>query len=170
MYSKEQQEKALKLYDECHSVTKVIQTLGYPESRQGLYQWLKRREQGQKEKAPRRKINNSPEHPLHPSVHTKIDILHRCFIEGENVSLVSEETGYSRVSIYNWRRQYQSGGLIALMNPKDTPRGVLNQGAPTSVDEIALLKQQIQDMQLEIDILKETVNVLKKTPASTWKS
>ena len=170
MYSKEQQKTALKLYDECHSVTKVIQTLGYPKSRQGLYQWLKRREQGPKEETPRRKINNSPEHPLHPSVRTKLDILHRCFIEGENVQLVSEETGYSRASIYNWRRKYQSRGLTALMNPKDTPRGVLNEGTPTSVDEITLLKQKIQDMQLEIDILKETVNVLKKDPGVNMES
>ena len=37
MYSKEQREKALALYDKCHSVTKVMQSLGYPESWAGLY-------------------------------------------------------------------------------------------------------------------------------------
>ena len=29
MYSKEQREKALALYDKCHSVTKVMQSLGF---------------------------------------------------------------------------------------------------------------------------------------------
>lgn len=164
MYSQEQREKALQLYDECHSVTKVIQSLGYPKTRQGMYLWIKQRGAPHKKKTSRRRINNSPEHPLHPSVETKLSIIRRCFIEGENVQLVSEETGYSRASIYTWRRKYQSRGTIALMNTQDDPRGVLYEGAPASTAEIDSLKQQIQDMQLEIDILKETINVLKKDP------
>ncbi len=100
MYSREHREKALQLYDECHSVTKVIQTLGYPRSRQGMYQWLKQRNVVPKKKASRRRINNSPEHPLHPPIDLKLSILKRCFIEGENVQLVSEETGYNRAVCY----------------------------------------------------------------------
>ena len=164
MYSKEQREKALALYDKCHSVTKVIQVLGYPESRQGLYLWLRQRNAAPKKKAERRRVNNSPDHPLHPSLETKLDILRRCFIEGENVQLVSEETGYSRASIYTWRRKYQSGGPARLMNSKDDSRGILNKGKPSSTNEIDSLKQQMLEMQLEIDILKETINVLKKDP------
>lgn len=118
MYSKEQREKALRLYDEGHSVSKVIQSLGYPKTRQGMYLWIKQRDAPPKKEAVRRKINNPPEHPLHPSVETKLSIIRRCFIEGENVQLVSEETGYSRASIYTWRRKYQSKGTIALMNTR----------------------------------------------------
>ena len=70
------------------------------ESRAGLYLWLKQRNAPPKKKAERKQINNAPNHPLHPSLETKLAILHRCFIEGENVQLVSEETGYSRASIY----------------------------------------------------------------------
>lgn len=58
MYSKEQREKALALYDKCHSVTKVIQVLGYPESRQGLYLWLRQRNAAPKKKAERKRVNN----------------------------------------------------------------------------------------------------------------
>ena len=83
MYSKEQREKALALYDKCHSVKKVMQSLGYPESRAGLYLWLKQRNSPPKKKAERKQINNAPNHPLHPSLETKLAILHRCFIEGE---------------------------------------------------------------------------------------
>ena len=162
MYSKEQREKALALYDKCQSVTKVIQVLGYPESRKGLYLWLRQRNAATKKKAERRRINNSPDHPLHPSLETKLDILRRCFIEGENVQLVSEETGYSRASIYTWRRKYQSGGPARLMNSKDDPRGILNKGKPSSTNEIDALKQQMLEMQLEIDI--------KKTPALSRKN
>lgn len=164
MYSKEQREKALALYDKCHSITKVIQILGYPESRQGLYLWLRERNAAPKKKAERRRVNNSLDHPLHPSLETKLDILRRCFIEGENVQLVSEETGYSRASIYTWRRKYQSGGPVRLMNSKDDPRGILSKGVPSSTSDIDALKQQMFDMQLEIDILKETIKVLKKDP------
>lgn len=164
MYSKEQREKALALYDKCHSVTKVMQSLGYPESRAGLYLWLKQRNAPPKKKAERKQINNAPNHPLHPSFETKLAILHRCFIEGENVQLVSEETGYSRASIYTWRRKYLSGRPARLMNSKDDPRGILKKGIPSSTNEISSLKQQMVEMQLEIDILKETINVLKKAP------
>ena len=79
---------------------------GFPESRAGLYLWLKQRNAPPKKKAEQKQINNAPNHPLHPSLETKLAILHRCFIEGENVQLVSEETGYSRASIYTWRRKY----------------------------------------------------------------
>ncbi len=165
MYSKEQKEKALALYDECHSITKVIQSLGYPKTRQGMYLWLKNRAKGARPKASRKQFNNPTDHPLHPSLETKLSILQRCFIDGENVQLVSEETGYSRASIYTWRRKYQSKGMTALMNTKDDPRGKLIEGT-TSSKEIDKLKQQVQDMQLEIDILKETLDVLKKDPGA----
>ncbi len=127
-----------------------------------MYYWIKQRNKPPRPKPPTRRINNSPNCPLHPSVETKLAILRRCFIDGENIQLISEETGYSRASIYTWRRKYQSKGLVALMNSHDDPRGILKEGTPSSTKELDLLKQQIQDMQLEIDVLKETINVLKK--------
>ena len=164
MSKSRKRKRALELYEQCHSVTKAIVTLGYPKSRQAMYKWLKQRNEEAKAKAPRRRINNSPEHPLHPSAKIKLAILHRCFIDGENVQLVSEETGYSRASIYCWRRKYHAKGLAALMNTRDDPRGELKEGSPSSVNELDILKQQLKDMQMEIDILKETINVLKKGP------
>lgn len=150
---------------ECHSVSQVIQSLGYPKTRQGMYLWIKQRNTPPKKKTVRRKINNPPEHPLHPSFETKLSIIRRCFIEGENIQLVSEETGYSRASIYTWRRKYQSKGTIALMDTQNDPKGVLHEATPSSAADIDALRQQIQEMQLEIDILKETINVLKKDPS-----
>ena len=38
MYSKEQQDKALAMHDECHSITEVMQSLGYPEIASGKQQ------------------------------------------------------------------------------------------------------------------------------------
>jgi hypothetical protein len=78
--------------------------------------------------------------------------------------LVSEEIGYSRASIYIWRKKYILKGATALMNVSDDPRGKLPESEPASTEEMEKLKSQMQDMQLEIDILKETLEVLKKDP------
>lgn len=54
------------------------------------------------------------------------------------------------------------------MNTKSIIPGTLVEGSiinnNTSTDDIKQLKAQLQDMQMEIDILKGTINVLKKDP------
>lgn len=113
----------------------------------------------------RKRFINSANHPLHPSVETQLEILHRCFELGENAKLVSEETGYSRASIYTWRRRYIKKGRLALMNSIDISRDGLKEGSlEASQEELDVLKQKMHDMQLEMDILKETIAVLKKDP------
>ena len=39
MYSKQEKDQALKLYEQCKSIRKVIQSLEYP-NRQTLYRWV----------------------------------------------------------------------------------------------------------------------------------
>ena len=49
------------------------------------------------------------------------------------------------------------------MNRSDErPRDRHAEGTPVSAKELEALKEHLQDMQAEIDILKETSNVLKK--------
>ena len=50
------------------------------------------------------------------------------------------------------------------MNPNDVPRGKLTPDVSSSFEKINELRSQIQNMQMEIDILKETIKVLKKDP------
>ena len=50
------------------------------------------------------------------------------------------------------------------MNPSDDPREELVPGTFSATEDIAELKAQVQEMQMQIDILKETINVLKKDP------
>lgn len=45
-------------------------------------------------------------------------------------------------------------------------RGELTKGRASSSEEIDAIRAEMQDMQMQIDILKETINVLKKTQAS----
>lgn len=167
MYSEKQYHKALEVYEGTKSLTKTIMLLGYPARRQTLYNWINR-----KRILPEDKSTfcgyNTPEHPRHPPLKLKLDVLHRCFELGEDVQLVSNEIGYSTARIYNWRRKYIQKGTYALMNsPKEHPRGKLLEGQPSSSEDLDELRLRMQEIQLEIDILKETIDVLKKTPAST---
>ena len=164
MYSEEQYHKALEVYEETRSITKTITILGYPKRRQTLYNWINRKRMLPEDKSTFRGYN-SKDHPRHPSLKLKLEALHRCFELGEDVQSVANEIGYSTASIYTWRKKYIRKGAAALMNRSDErPRGDLTEGAPASTKELEQLKEQIQDMQMEIDILKETINVLKKDP------
>ncbi|MDD3224630.1 MAG: IS3 family transposase [Clostridium sp.] len=93
-----------------------------------------------------------------------MDSLHRCFELGESIKSVSEDIGYTRSSIYAWRKKYLQKGAIALMNNKNIQPETLEEGSASSNAKVEELKAQMLDMQLEIDILKETINVLKKDP------
>ncbi len=162
MYSKEEIHTALELYHQCGSVTKTLQLLGYP-SRGALYGWID--DEGTL-KRPRKvlKIINTQAHPLKPPVEVKLDALHRCFELGESVKSVSEDIGYTKSSIFAWRKKYLREGAVALMNKTSIRRGALKEGSARSDSEIAELKARLFDLQLENDILKETINVLKKDP------
>lgn len=129
-----------------------------------LYEWIAERDAPPKSKAKRCKYNNTQNHPRHPSLKLKLDTIHRCFVLGENVQLVSEEIGYSRASIYIWHKKYILKGAVALMNTNYDPRGNLPEGIPASSPEVEQLKRQMQEMQMEIDILKGTLDALKKDP------
>lgn len=164
MLTYEKRIRALQMYEQTKSVTEIIRILGYL-GPQALYKWIKDQKQPPKEKSTFRGIN-TPDHPRHPSVELKLEVLHRCFELGENVKSASDEIGYSRASIYTWRRKYLQKGPVALMNPADDPRGNLVPGVLTSSEEMSELKAQIMDLQMQVDILKETLTVLKKDPGA----
>ena len=84
VYSERQKNRAIKLYYQLKSVTKVIQCLGYP-TRQALYTWIVVRDSPPKIKASKKKWNNKPVHPRHPPLELKLATVHRCFELGENV-------------------------------------------------------------------------------------
>ena len=157
-FSEEEKSKALQLYDETGSISKVIQKLGYP-SRHHMYTWINNRYIERKRRES--DYTDSPDHRRHPSLETKLEIIHRCFAEGEAIRSISEEYGYTRGSIYSWRRKYLSGGAGALMNKKkDLPRGTLpaseDAGSESANDELAA---KIKELGLENDILKQTIEI-----------
>lgn len=152
MYSEEQYYKALKVYEETRSVTKTITILGYPARRQTLYNWINRKRILPEGKSTFRGYNTE-DHPRHPPLEQKLQILHRCFEMGEDVQSVSNEVGYSTASIYAWRRKYLQKGAAALMNSSnERRRGKLTAGEPAPSRELDELKAKVQDMQLETNL------------------
>jgi len=152
-YSKEKIFAALQLFSVTDSVQTVVDTLGYPNP-DTLYTWIK-------------------QYPEYLNGHTtqkhkyrlatpelRFQAVMRCCNDGESVKSVSEDIGFSARMIRTWIHTYKSKGLISLMDKKDT-----DLIKPTNTpDDIESLKAQMLDMQMEIDILKETINVLKKDP------
>lgn len=150
-YTKEQIAAALLLLDATGSPTTVIETLGYP-SNPMLYHW--------KKKYPELCSTPQQRHWKMASTDLKMDVVRRCFVNGESVQSVSEEIGYTPSMIYKWFRCYREKGLVSLMKKPDTK----NTPDILPVEDVETLKAQMLNMQMEIDILKETINVLKKDP------
>lgn len=98
-------------------------------------------------------------HPQNPPVQVKMDALHCCFELGESIKSVSENIGYTRTSIYPWRKKYLQKGAIALMSDKNIQPETLEEDSAASNTNVKELKAQMLDIQLEIDILKKTINV-----------
>ena len=148
MYSKEQKDIALRIYHQTESVTETIRILGYP-TRRNLYTWIAEENTPPKTRKEYPVINNPPDHPRNPPLEVKLDAIHRCYELGENIKYVSEDIGYSRASIYQWRKRYLKKGTLGLMNHKNITPGTLVEGSVSSTDissdEINQLKAQIQD-------------------------
>ena len=151
-YTKEQIATALQLLNSTGSPRKVIEILGYP-SNPMLYHWRK--------KYPELYTSPQMNHWKQASSEFKLEIIQRCFIDGENVKSVSEEIGYTPSSIYGWYRRYRKKGIFPSMKKSDKHTVTPNAANDENIDE---LRAQMLEMQMEIDILKETINVLKKDP------
>lgn len=93
----------------------------------------------------------------------KLDAIKRCYENGETVKSVAEEIGYTSPAIINWHKKYQKEGLVSLMKKFDTD----SKRTPEDIqaaNDMETLKAQMMEMQLEVDILRETINVIKKDP------
>ena len=147
MYSKEQKDIALRIYHQTESVTETIRILGYP-TRRNLYTWIAKENTPPKTRKKYPVINNPPDHPRNPPLEVKLDAIHRCYELGENIKYVSEDIGYSRASIYQWRKRYLKEGTLGLMNHTNITPGTLVESSVSSTDissdEINQLKAQIQ--------------------------
>ncbi len=95
MYTKEQQERALKEFARLGSVQAVINL----STRNTLYEWNKavrankQNHHGSLDKPHviKNRNINSPSHPRNPDINVKLDAIYRCFSLGEGVEYISKE-------------------------------------------------------------------------------
>ena len=175
-FTKKQIRFALLLFEKTQSASQTIRILGYP-TRTSLYRWVRRyRVIGgsvhDEDPSENKWVTvNTPQRPLHPPLSVKLRILERCFEKGEEIKAVSSETGYSRASIYNWYRKYRKEGAVGLMSKRrnrdlyrrplsDFPASVPD--SDSQLSELKALREKVIDMQMEIDLLKGTIDALKK--------
>jgi len=178
-YTNQQEEAALKEFKHTGSIRATIQKLGYP-SPATLYRWYEHQKAGitnwhgfagSYEYCSNKPHScNTSSNPRQPSTDIKIDALHRCFELGEDVEYVSRDIGYSRCSIYKWRRLYLEKGVEGLMSSKkNIKREPLTSNPipePLTTETTVEFQKQLNKLQMEVDILKETINVLKKDPGA----
>lgn len=91
----------------------------------------------------KKNLKNTTEHSRNPPAEFKLQVLRRCFENGESVKSVSEEIEYSRASIYMWRKRYLQGGAASLMNTKNIKPGKLpDMDEKISSEEVESLRKQ----------------------------
>jgi len=174
MYTKEQQEQALKEFELLGSVTAVIHKLGYP-SRAALYQWYEHKKVDclnnhgtmKFNKGSITSENSEKKHKEIASAKLKMEVLRRCFEDGEDVEYVARDIGYCRNTIYQWRKDYLKKGVVGLMPlQKRIPREKLPKKINKDISNptVTEMQEKIKGLQLDVDILKETINILKKDP------
>ena len=148
-YTEEEKAIALAYYHECRSAKKTVRDLGYP-VRSCLNTWIAN--EG-KPKQPRKKnsINKGMS-----TFEERLDIVHRCVDLGEDVHLVAKEHNRDVSTVYTWCRIYKKEGHIALMKKQKKKQPAT---AVYEIDNIEELKAKMLELQLENDILRETINV-----------
>lgn len=150
-YTKNEIRLALHVLDQTGSPKKVLDTLGYPSSKASLYNWIEERE---------KYISPEEDIPIEKRFSPRIqnvcqEDIKYCLMRGMSVKSTAETLNYSHAAVYKWRRIFQQEGNKEVMNSK------YKRSTP-SQKEYEDMKAQMREMQLQIDILKETINVLKK--------
>ncbi len=158
MYPQEKMDTALKVYHQSGSIRATVRLLGYPAQRT-LYDWIT---QERKRKPPRRR--NIWKRLHHPPVELRLEALHRCYNLGESVQSVSEDIGYTQASIRRWRRKYLQGGAVSLARKKDLNSNHPQKGIESTASDMQKLQEQIRDLQMQVDILKGILDIVKKDP------
>lgn len=85
----------------------------------------------------------------------KLEIVKMFIDNGESAKSLSDRFGVSENSIYNWIKAFKR-------NPKTAFPGKGNKEMTESEKEIALLKKELKESQIENEILKKAVGIFSK--------
>ena len=182
-YTVKQIKTALKLYDRLKKIVPTVRQLGYPTAHT-LYEWINQREAtggkfpdieplGVSKRHLKVKMNHegfSAEH--------KFKILKRCFEGTENIRDVAIDEKVSRTIIYSWRKRFLKYGVFGLQQKKkqikrtasieelkadhSTDNGEKSSDKSASSEDIVLLKKQIKELQMKVDVMTDVFEILKK--------
>ena len=82
----------------------------------------------------------------------------------------ARELGVSVGTVHNWVRAYREGGMAALQpknrNAAQQPTPVLS--SANADDDTGVLRRRVGELELENALMREVVEVVKKTPAPAW--
>lgn len=154
-YTDEQKRKALRLLDQLQSAQKVINQLGYPTETDTIRNWARKRSRY----LPAESLSDIPVFQIGQKQKIQEAILD-CFLKNMDVQSIAVRLHCSPYTVRKWGNYYKKQGYSITMsrNKKKDSSSAL------SLKELEALRAQMLDMQMEIDILKETINVLKKDP------
>lgn len=82
-----------------------------------------------------------------------MNAIHHCFKLEESIKSVSEDIGYTRASIYSWRKKFLYKGITALMNGKNIKPNTPMKGflSIAFAPDFAQLQTQSRNMQMDAD-------------------
>ena len=161
MFSPEERERAVELYFTTPMTTaQVAEHLGYP-TRQCLERWLA--------KDPRYAGHMAK--PIIP-LETRTKAI-ELVLGGMQQKQAAERLGVSIGAVHNWVKAYRKGGMAALQprnrnasqSNKPSPRRSRSAGAVC--DDAEALRRRVEELELENTLMREVVEVVKKTQAPT---
>ena len=152
-YSEEQKQRAVNHYlEHGRCIRRTVRVLGYP-SRTELTQWIDELAPG------KRKVRITSGSVVQFSREQKKDAVLSLCTRDTSAKKVADKFGVSRVSLYKWRKE-----LLG----KQGERGMDKQTRHTPSDKATLsaelerLKKEVYRLQMEVDILNQAAEVLKK--------
>ena len=159
MFSPEERERAVELYFTTPMTTaQVVRHLGYP-TRQCLERWLA--------KDPRYAGHMAK--PIIP-LETRTKAI-ELVLGGMQQKQAARQLGVSIGAVHNWVKAYRKDGMAALQ-PRNRNASQANKPAPRRSrnagdvgDDTEALRRRVEELELENSLMREVVEVIKKTQA-----
>lgn len=159
MFSPEERQRAVELYFTTPMTTaQVVKRLGYP-TRQCLERWL----------AADPRYAGHMAKPIIP-LETRTKAI-ELVLGGMQQKQAARQLGVSIGAVHNWVKAYREGGMAALQprnrnasqSNKPAPRRSRNAGDGN--DDAEALRRRVEELELENALMREVVEVVKKTQA-----
>lgn len=164
-YSEEEISFAVEYYiSHGKNITHTVKELGYP-SRSTLSCWIA--EKYPEQESPVLKGTTLLKYSYNEKVEAVVNL---CCRKGSAERIV-EETGISRTSLYNWKKQLLPQKVIEpMMNESNNTVDLLHLQISELQDELKALKDQVYRLQMEKDALETASKLIKKATGINFRT